>query len=237
MFSDWTKYFNHLLELERSGVITRTFRRLDPERQKLILQSIMFEAVSKESAHIRIKDIADKAGVSVGSLYQYFPGRDCLLTFAVEMCSRYMSDLFDLTLPYLQELPLRDALQSYLSYGIQWGQTEINLIRFFGRAAYQNNSDELRAIVRPVGEKMRRLMEILLQNAAARGELRQDVDIPAAARLLHVLTVTLGDSHLLPYLDDYFQIGTDGMPFERAVTALLEWVEKGWLNQNGQTVP
>ncbi len=229
IFSDWANYFNHLYDLEQKGVITRTFRRLDLDRQHAVLQAILDEAASKGPAHIHIKEIARKAGVSVGSLYQYFPGRNHLLTFAVELCSRYMIDLFDMSLPYLQEVPLLDGLREYLLYGLEWGQSETSLIRFFGRAAYQNDSEMMRMIVRPVGERMRILIETLLRNASERGELRPDVDIPAAARLLHALTVTLGDSQLLPYLDDYFQIGADGMPFEQTVAALLNWVEKGWM--------
>lgn len=233
MFNSWQTYLIHLHTLEQQGLVTRTFRRLDGERQKAILDAILLEAAEKGPAAINIKAVAEKAGVSVGSLYQYFPDRERMLAFAVALCRRYLEDLFALSAPYLLDMPLRDGLQAYLSYGVEWGQTETGLVRFFGRAAYQGDPDLNRELVTPVAQSMRNLIERMLADAQARGELRPDLDLPAAARLVHALTVALGDSQLLPYLDSYFQVSTDQMPFERVVEVLLVVLENGMFIKPG----
>ncbi len=227
MFSDWLNFHAILLDLEQQGKLTRTFRRLDPERQRLILDAILNEAAEKGPAALNIKAVAKRAGVAVGSLYQYFPDRDGLLDFAIELCVRYLTEMFALSRPYLLEMPLAEALKSYLSVGLEWGQTETGLVRFFGRAAYQGDPDLTERIVRPIAVVMRDLLRDLLGQAAARGEIRPDVDIEASARLVNALVIAVGDSQLLPYLNNYFQVSGDSVPPERVFEALIPLILYG----------
>ena len=135
--SDWTQLQAHILQLEQQELVTRTFRRLDPPRQQAILQAILDEAAEKGPTDVNIKEVARRAGVSVGSLYQYFGSRETLLAFAVELGVRMMTDLFAISRPYLLDMPLREALTAYLTYGLEWSHTQQGFVHFFGRAAYQ----------------------------------------------------------------------------------------------------
>jgi AcrR family transcriptional regulator len=227
MFPYWPNYPTCLLDLEQQGKITRTFRRLDPERQRLILDAILIEAAEKGPAALNIKAVAKRAGVAVGSLYQYFPDRDGMLDFAIELCVRYMNEIFTMSRPYLLAMPLAEALQSYLSVGIEWGQTETGMVRFFGRAAYQGDPDLVERVVRPIATVMRDMIRDLLVQAAERGEIRADVDMEAAARLVNLLTIAFGDSQLLPYLNNYFQASDEGISPERVGAALIPLVLQG----------
>jgi AcrR family transcriptional regulator len=218
VFTDWTNFQSYIQQLEQEGRVTRTFRRLEPARQQAVINAILEEATEKGPASLNIKEIARRAGVSVGSLYQYFPNRDGLLDFAIELCARYMMNMFDLSRPYLTAMPLGEALSAYLSVGLEWGKTETGLVRFYGRAAYQGDPNLAERLVRPVAEAMRRITYAMLEAAIQRGEIRQDVDLEAASRLVNGLMIVVGDSQLFPYLNAYFQI-TDG-------TVSLEQVQK-----------
>ncbi|HEX2908015.1 MAG TPA: hypothetical protein VHO69_14190, partial [Phototrophicaceae bacterium] len=44
---DWLKIHGYILELEKEGRVTRTFRRLDAERQQAILDAVLDEAIAK----------------------------------------------------------------------------------------------------------------------------------------------------------------------------------------------
>jgi AcrR family transcriptional regulator len=129
--SDWTQIYSYILQLEQEGLVTRTFRRLDPERQQAILQAILDEASEKGPAGLNIKEVARRAGVSVGSLYTYFPDREGMLAFAVEICVRFVGDSFDEFRPYLLALPLRQALSAYLLGGLEWSRVYAGLLRLF----------------------------------------------------------------------------------------------------------
>ena len=225
--ADWIYFQPYISQLEQEGKVTRTFRRLDPERQQAIFDAIMEEATEKGPASLNIKEIARRAGVSVGSLYQYFPDRDGLLDFAVELCTRATIAMFKEYTPMMAAMPLKDAMSAYLMGGLEWGQTAMGLVRFFGRAAYQGDPDLAERVVRPVATVMREALQEILTQAQARGEIRPEVDIVAATRVMNALMIAIGDSQLLPYLNTYFQVTDKKVSLERVSQALLDLIQQG----------
>ncbi len=225
--AEWLYFQPYISQLEQEGKVTRTFRRLDPERQESVFNAIIAEATEKGPASLNIKEVARRAGVSIGSLYQYFPNRDGLLDFAVELCTRSTIAMFKEYTPMMAAMPLKDALQAYLMGGLEWSQAAMGLVRFFGRAAYQGDPDLAERVVRPVATIMRETMEEILKQAQARGEVRGDVDIAAMARVLNTLIIAIGDSQLLPYLNNYFQVTDKKVRLERISEALFDLIQNG----------
>jgi AcrR family transcriptional regulator len=224
---EWLQIHTHILELEGQGVVTRTFRRLDPERQQAIVAAILDEALEKGPAAINIKKVAERAQVSVGSLYQYFNNRDGLLEFSTRLCVNLLTDAFDQFRPMLAAMPLREALYAYLTGCMEWSQTMLGLIQFFGRAAYQGDPLLAGKVVRPVADAMRDAIHEMLLAAQSRGELRPDLDLEAAARAVNAWTIALGDSQLLPYLNTYFQVSDEAIPFDRSLAAAIDILVRG----------
>jgi len=227
LFSEWSQVYSYILKFEQEGIVTRTFRRLDPERQQAILQAILDEAAEKGPTAINIKQVAERAGVAIGSLYQYFCNRDGLLAFSTALTARLLTDAFSLFKPYLAEMPLRDALRAYVAGGMEWGQTMQGLIQFYGRAAYTGDPALAETVVRPVAQAMQETMLAMLTAAQTRGELRPDLDLEAASRTVNAWLIALSDSQLLPYLNNYFQVSSATVSFERALDATLDILEKG----------
>ena len=224
---DWSQFQMHILQMEQEGKVTRTFRRLDLERQKAVIEAILEEAGEKGPTSVNIKEVARRAGVSIGSLYQYFGNRQGLLDFSVSLCVRYMVDLFTQFGPMLAALPLPEALRYYLIGGIEWSQMEMGLVRFFGKAAYQGDPTLAESVVRPVAEVMRNMISEILTQAATRGEIRQDVDLEAASRVVNALMIAVGDAQLFPELNVYFQVSDEQMSLERVIDALIDMLLKG----------
>jgi TetR/AcrR family transcriptional regulator len=225
--SDWTQIHTYIFQLEQEGLVTRTFRRLDPERQQAILNAIIDESIEKGPANLNIKQVAERAGVSVGSLYTYFANREGMLTFAVQVCVRFVTDSFNEYRPYLAALPLHQALEAYLIGGVEWSQMYTGLLRLFARAAYHGDPELSETLVRPITDLLRDMVGEMLAQAAERGEIRDDVDLEAVTRLVHALTIVAGDSQLLPYLNTYFQVFGEGLPPERMLEALTSLVVRG----------
>jgi AcrR family transcriptional regulator len=138
-----------------------------------------------------------------------------------------MTDMFDMSRPYLKAMPFVEALQAYLTVGIEWGKTETGLVRFFGRAAYQGDPYLAERLVRPVAEAMRKIVFEMLEGAVQRGEIRPEVDLDAASRLINGLMIVVGDSQLLPYLNTYFQITDDKVSQEHILESLVSFILKG----------
>jgi AcrR family transcriptional regulator len=232
--SDSVELQAQILELAKSGLVTRTFRRLDPDRQEAVVNAILEEAGEKGPAAISIKQVAERAQASVGSLYQYFGSRSGLMQFAVKLVVQSVVALFKLGQPYLASLPLREALKSYLTVGVEWGQLQGGLVRFIARAAYQGDPDLSESVVRPIATVMRKTTRDMLTQAAARGEVRPTVDVEAASRVINVLMIALGDAQLLPYLNTYYQ-ATDGeVTSTRLLEAALDLIMDGVAPVNGK---
>ena len=225
--SEWPQLQTHILALEKQGLVTRTFRRLDPTRQEAVVQAILDEAAEKSPTALNIKRVAERAGVSVGSLYQYFGNRDNLLAFAVELCVHQLTDLFAMSRPYLLEMPLREALAAYLSYGIEWSRTQQGFIQFFGRAAYQGDPRLVEKVVEPVATAMREMVEEMFKVAQRRGEVNSNLDLEATSRTVNAMLIAIGDSQLLPYLNSYFQVTDETMSIERVIEAMVDLIMNG----------
>jgi AcrR family transcriptional regulator len=226
-FTDWTQIHTYILKFEQEGVVTRTFRRLDPERQQAIVEAILDEAIERGPTSINIKQVAERAGVAVGSLYQYFNNREGLLAFATKLSTSLMTDAFQLIEPYLRDMPLRDALRAYLMGGMEWGGTMTGLVQFIARAAYTGDPALSQTVVQPIADAMLEIVKNLLKLAQQRGELRPDLDLEAATRAVNALIVATADTQLLPYLNRYFKVTDESIQFERVVDALVELIVNG----------
>ena len=231
LFSDWQQIHTYIFKFEQEGVVTRTFRRLDPDRQQVIVEAILEEAIEKGPTSINIKRVAGRAGVAVGSLYQYFNNREGLLTFATRLSASLMTDAFQMIEPYLRDLPLRDALRAYLMGGMEWGDTMTGLVQFVARAAYTGDPSLTETVVKPIADAMLEIIKNLLIMAQERGELRPGLDLDATARAVNALIIAVGDSQLLPYLNNYFCVTDETMPLERVIDAVVDLVTGGVAKQ------
>jgi AcrR family transcriptional regulator len=227
MHPDWIKIHNLILVLEQKGLTTRTFRRLDAQRQQTVINAILDEAAEKGPTMLNITQVAARAGISVGSLYQYFNDRQGLVSFAVELCTALLTDAFAEVRTYLAEMPLRDGLLAYIMGGLEWSQTQVGLMQFVGRAAYQGDPQFAVSVVQPIADAMRAVVLDMLQSARERGEIRPEIDLDAMARLVHAMTIAVIDPLLFPYLNVYFQVTTEDMPTERIVLVLIDLIMKG----------
>ncbi|NMB87833.1 MAG: TetR/AcrR family transcriptional regulator [Chloroflexi bacterium] len=216
-----------ILDMERQGIVTRRFRRLDPERQQAIVAAIYAEAEAHGVSGINVKAVARRAGIAVGSLYQYFNDRDGLLSFALHLTVQVATGTFRGYRRELAALPLRQALLAYLEGGLEWSRQEASFAAFFARAAYQGDPGLAPSLVRPVADEMRAMVTAILDSARERGELRPDLDHEAAGRLVHAMLIAVADPLLLPYLNDYFQVSGGAVTPERAITAAVDLLLNG----------
>lgn len=224
---DFSNIGDLLPELESEELVTRTFRRLDPERQQAVLTALFDEAAEKGPARLNIKQVAERSGASIGSLYQYFGSRENLLQLAVKIVILSMTESFKLWRPSLRKIKLRDALRTYLVEGMRYCQSSQSITKFLALAAYQGDEDLGNRIVRPMAEAICETVREILLSAQERGEIREDVDLEAAARVVNATLIVLGDSQLIPHLNQYFQVSDKTTPFERTLEAALDMIEHG----------
>lgn len=87
-----------------------------------------FDALVEATARILVRDgfdrastnhIAREAGVSIGSLYQYFPNKEALVVAVIEQHKREMMEVLRRTLAAVSELPIEDAMRQLVRMMIE----------------------------------------------------------------------------------------------------------------------
>jgi len=216
-----------ITQAEQDGLVQRTFRRLDPERQRAVINAILAEAAISGPDQIRIQAVAERAGVAVGSLYHYFSDREHLLDFAIWLCSQAWEDLFNQYIPLLAAMPLRDGLRAYIQGGLELNEIERGVVQFFGRAAYQGGQGRAQTAVDAMAQIMLVVTRQLLEQARLRGEIRQNLDLEATTRSVNAFLIALGDGQLFPWLTRYYQLTDAAVPFERVLEAAIDLIVRG----------
>ncbi len=216
-----------LPDLENEDSVTRTFRRLDPQRRQAVMDALFEEAAEKGPGRLNIKQVAERSGASIGSLYQYFGSRGNLVRFFTKIAVVSMVSLLRMAPASYKGMPVRQALRSYLVDGIRISQSQKSITKFLTLSAYQGDEEIGRTVVRPVAVVMREVIRDLLKTGIERGEIRADIDLEAASRAVNVLLIGLGDSQLVPNLNTYFQVSDTDVSFERALDAGLDMIMRG----------
>jgi AcrR family transcriptional regulator len=214
-------------DLEGEDSVTRTFRRLDPEKQLAVLDALFAEAAERGPSRLNIKQVAGRSGASIGSLYQYFGSRENLVRFFTRIAVDSMVSMLRLGASYYKGMPVRRALRSYLLDGIRISRSQKSITKFLTLAAYQGDEAIGESVVRPIAVVMREVVREMLTDGAARGEIRPDIDLEAAARAVNGLLIVLGDSQITPRLNTYFQISDDDVAFERTLDAAVDVLFRG----------
>ena len=209
--------------LEAEGLVRPTFRRLDLDKQRQIVVAVS-EALADRPSGMNIKKAAANAGVSVGSMYQYFPNRDAMVSFIGALTAAYVTASFAAFEPMIARMPLREALAAYLFGGVEWSREQVTFLRLFARSAYCGDETFRQTLVQPVSEAMLRLVTRMLEGALARGELLPEVDPASAARLINGFYIAVGDAVLLPHLNDYLQVFENPSAPEGQMAAAVDFV-------------
>jgi AcrR family transcriptional regulator len=216
-----------LPDLESEDSVTRTFRRLDPEKRQAVLDALFEEAAEKGPSRLNIKQVAERSGASIGSLYQYFGSRENLIRFFTKIAVDSMVAMLRMSPSYYRGMPVRRALRSYILDGIRLCRSQKSLTRFLTLSAYQGDDQTGKSVVRPIAVVMREVVRGILQDGISRGEIRPDLDLEAASRAVNALLIALGDSQITPRLNTYFQVSDKDVPFERTLDTALELIFRG----------
>ena len=207
---------------------TETFDKIDADRREAILSVALAEFADKGFNGTSVNGLARKAGISIGSLYSYFPSKeDLFLTVADqghELLEKALADIdpeagfFESYAALLGKA--RDYARSY---------PELNLVYL------DATTQGLRHLAARLSGSLETVTAELYRKSIAaairRGELRADIDPGAVAFCLDNLIVMLQFSFASDYHRDRLRIflGLDkaaAVDEDRVIAAVLDFAKR-----------
>ncbi len=174
---------SHKVKSNRSrGIVRvgRTSRRpkiLDPERRRLGREAIgekAFQLFARHGYHATsVQEIADGAGVSVGSIFNYFETKEEILQWILETSQGEVeTELFKAETELMKGEPIRDPEAFFLSIYVRYAQSILKIEQFL-LLAYQETKSLSRAQRTPLFARERRVADLLV--AAIRPGIEQGI--------------------------------------------------------------
>lgn len=208
------------------------FNRIPEEKRNRILQAAIdaFAVYGYENANTN--KIADKAGISVGSLFQYFDSKEDLFCTTVT----YGAASLKATLEEIMtgEEDILNKIEKLIRTIQRHSREHGNIIRLYNEMATQSNSRIMKEAVSDVEGVTAELYSSLIMKAQKEMEARTDCDPKMFAFLLDNLFMMLQYSYACDYYRERFKIYVSEDIFEKddfVVEQMLKFI-KAAFNKN-----
>lgn len=198
---------------------TRLFQSLNPEKREKIFNAAAEEFAENGYRKASVNNIVKNAGISKGSLFQYFSTKmnlfDGLVQIASDQVKNYLRDVRDQT----EHFCFFERLERLIRSGFTFIDERPALSRIYFHLLQSGDSPfgSVRIVeLRQMGEGF--LLD-LLKEAQEKGELRQDIDLEKLSFLLYSLLETILRSYYLDHVS-----GGSGL-YRGDAQTLDDWVK------------
>jgi AcrR family transcriptional regulator len=119
-------------------------KRPRQSRSRTIVESILRGALDRlasgdgDAAGLKIEEVAARAGVAIGSVYDYFPNREGLLASAIAKVTEENLEKFEALLVEVRALRLREAITAVVDFAFTTYADNPQLTQSFVRLAGAN---------------------------------------------------------------------------------------------------
>ena len=186
---------NLIVEMEKKGAVTVTFRKLEPSKKEAIYRAALKEFSSDVFDRVSLDVVAAAAGVSKGSLFQYFGNKEHLLEFVAEIFLDNYRQYWESYFAREHAVRARDRVSHYLLECLEYWERERIEYRFHMKMEYENPL----AVAGGFREKVVRLRQeyisAIIVRGMATGEIRGDMEAETISFLFHASLKNLEQSY------------------------------------------
>src|SRR5690554_4802014 len=191
---------------------TESFNKLSADKQEKILQTAIFEFATHGYNSANINKIAEKAGISVGSIYKYFNNkRDLYLTvisLSVEKLKTVLEEIVERKVDFLSTVEeIIKAIQRH-------SRKNIYLTTLYNEMTTENNSEFVWKIVSNIEGVTAKLHASFIEEAQKNEDARTDIDPTYFAFFLDNLFILLQFSYACEYYKERLKMFIDDQVFE-----------------------
>jgi TetR/AcrR family transcriptional regulator len=178
-----------------------TFVNLDREKQDRILRVAVEEFGDKGYARASINAIVRKLGIAKGSIFQYFGDKEGLFRFVFDAATEMVKDYLRTVRDQTADADLFTRLEATLLAGNLFLRKHPVVYRLYLRTLLETQLPCREAALSALRSYSLKYLRSLLDDAAGRGELREGLDIDAAAFLLDAAMDRFLQTRAVPHLD------------------------------------
>jgi len=180
------------------------FDRIPGDKKEKVIAAAVDEFADNGFAGANINRIAERSGISIGSLYKYFPAKENLYLSVVNLC--FMQLEAELTPVLETDTPLADKIRSILDLLFDNAGRYRSLNRLYNRFTSEKNIDLARTIAVRVESITAKAYAGLLAGAKAQGLISEEIDERVFAFLTDNIFITLQFSLSCDYYEDRMKI-------------------------------
>lgn len=181
-----------------------TFDNIPPEKRARVIDSATKEFAKKGYHDASIGSIADKAGISVGSIYKYFENKqDLFLTIIDESISRIETLLLGLA---KADEDVMIKVEKILREIISVSREDEVLIKLYNSMTTINDKKLARQFATEMEKITAEVYTEAIREGQENGEIRKDIDPGIAAFLIDDLFMSLQFSFASDYYVQRFKV-------------------------------
>lgn len=184
--------------------MTELFGRIPEEKRNRIFDAAIHEFATYGYMNANTNKIARRAGISVGSLFQYFDNKEDLFLTTVKHCAAIMRTTLEAILVGEEDVLLK--VEKLLRAIQKHSRENIHMIRLYHEMATQSNARIVGEIAREMETLTARLYTELIRKAQQEQEARADCDPGMFAFLLDNIFMMLQFSYSSDYYRERFKL-------------------------------
>ncbi len=173
-----------------------TFFNLPQDKRALICDVAVDEFAEYSFAQASVNRIVAKAGIAKGSFYQYFKDKQDLFLYVWQLIGEEKLNYMSPVMRNPDEHDIFTLIREMYLSGIQFAQEHPRYMAIGNKLLANKEAPIFKALKADIWPSSFAIFETLLENAAARGEVRADIDIKMFAYLITSMSTVVVEYYL-----------------------------------------
>ncbi len=212
--------------------MTDLFLRISEEKRNRIYASAINEFALFGYVNANTNKIARNAGISVGSLFQYFENKEDLFLTTVKHCASILKEALEHIMMDDEDILLK--VEKLLRTIQKHSRDNMNMIRLYNEMTTQSNSRIVCEVVGELETMTAQLYSSLIDKAQQENEARTDCDPKMFAFLLDNLFIMFQFSYSCDYYRERFKLYVSEDIFDRdefVIEQSLKFIKAAFTNK------
>lgn len=209
-----------------------SFNKISQEKRDRIIEAAIYEFAEHGFDSANINVIAQKAGISVGSIYKYFGSKEDLFLTVIHTGVETLKGVLEEIMHGEEDLPRRiekiiRAIQSY-------SRSNAQLTKLYNEMATESHSELVWKIVSEMEGATAGMYASMIRDAQSSGLVRGDIDPKLFAFYLDNLFMMLQFSYSCEYYRERMKLYVDPGVFEQddlVTEQLLKFIKGAFLRE------